>query len=357
MEQTKVKKRLSGIELLQIIAIFLICISHAVQTSELFINYIPSVDIQIILLKLFRYFGNVGNIIFIIASSYFLINKKSVVKSQRIFNMLLDSCLISITIFFGFIIFGGGSLSALDIVKQFLPDLFFNVWFIPAYVIFYLLHLIFNFFIYNMNYKQHLAFLFMLILVYFLPWSTLSLEFGLSSIPGFWIIYFVVAFIKIYCPNFCESKKKNRICFFVFLVLFVSCVLLENFIPMIYPPFYKLPIFHDFAVLLLLPMLLSLFFIFKNIKFYSKTVNFLSSCSLFVYCIHENVLVRTFLRPYYYQIVLAYNFDLYFLWIMILGVVLFVASYLLAVAYHFSLHKITLFLSNKMSIIIKKLGK
>ena len=66
--------RFSGVEFLKIIAIFLICISHAVQTSELCIDYSPTLDPAIIVLKIFRYFGHFGNIIFIIASSYFLCN-------------------------------------------------------------------------------------------------------------------------------------------------------------------------------------------------------------------------------------------------------------------------------------------
>lgn len=100
------KTRFSGVELLKVIAIFLICISHAVQTSELFIDYSPTFDPAIVVLKIFRYFGQVGNIIFIISSCYFLFLSKSKTKFEKAINLLLDSCFISIILFAG--IFGGG---------------------------------------------------------------------------------------------------------------------------------------------------------------------------------------------------------------------------------------------------------
>lgn len=100
------KTRFSGVELLKVIAIFLICISHAVQTSELFIDYSPTFDPAIVVLKIFRYFGQVGNIIFIISSCYFLFLSKSKTKFEKAINLLLDSCFISIILFAG--IYGGG---------------------------------------------------------------------------------------------------------------------------------------------------------------------------------------------------------------------------------------------------------
>ena len=51
------KTRFSGIELLRIVAIFLICVSHAVQTSEQFIDYSPTTNFTIVILKLLRYSG------------------------------------------------------------------------------------------------------------------------------------------------------------------------------------------------------------------------------------------------------------------------------------------------------------
>lgn len=99
--------RNSGIELYKLLGLFLICIFHSVQTSELFIDYSPTTNFTIIVLNFFKYFGHVGNIIFIISSSYFLYNsKKSKLKFSKAINILLDSCLISTVIMIAFI--GGG---------------------------------------------------------------------------------------------------------------------------------------------------------------------------------------------------------------------------------------------------------
>ena len=59
------RTRESGVEILKIIAIFLICISHAVQTAGDFIDYAtPSLDIQMLALQVLSYTGMIGNTIF-----------------------------------------------------------------------------------------------------------------------------------------------------------------------------------------------------------------------------------------------------------------------------------------------------
>ena len=350
------KTRFSGVELLKVIAIFLICISHAVQTSEAFINQLPSFNGFIILLRIFRYFGHVGNIIFIISSCYFSFLSKSKTKFEKAINLLLDSCFISIILFAG--IFGGGtSLSDLEIVMQFFPDIFFNVWFVPTYVIFYFVQPLLKKIAINLDKNQYTIFIFLLTLLYFVLTQLKGVTVGLSSIYGFVYIYFIVAFMERFCQNFMRSKKKNIFCFVFFLFIFLLFVIGKNFASIFYPPLGNSQIYQDLTVLFLFPTLFSVFNLFRMMKFYSKTINFCSSVSLFVYCIHENYLVRNVLRPLYYQETLAIRGDLYFLWVILLGITLFVLSYLLAIIYNFTFHKIANFMARKSGQAIEGLAK
>ena len=80
-------KRQSGIELLKIVAIFLIVVSHVTQTlgsknTDInFQDYVillgnATTNIQVLILTLMRQAGALGNTIFFVCSAWFLIGKK-----------------------------------------------------------------------------------------------------------------------------------------------------------------------------------------------------------------------------------------------------------------------------------------
>ena len=82
------KERESGIELYKVIAIFLIVLSHVIQTltepnyvlgigEGTFINIATATtDLDVLLLALFRICGALGNNMFFICSAWFLVNSK-----------------------------------------------------------------------------------------------------------------------------------------------------------------------------------------------------------------------------------------------------------------------------------------
>ena len=91
------KERESGIELYKVIAIFLIVLSHVIQTltepnyvlgigEGTFINIATATtDLNVLLLALFRICGALGNNMFFICSAWFLVN------SNALFKELVDS--------------------------------------------------------------------------------------------------------------------------------------------------------------------------------------------------------------------------------------------------------------------------
>lgn len=81
-------------------------------------------DIQNIVLLIFRYVGQIGNVIFIICSSYFLLESKKA-NAKKVLYIIFDTFFISIAFLIFFLLLGY-DLSAKEIIEQFFPITFKN---------------------------------------------------------------------------------------------------------------------------------------------------------------------------------------------------------------------------------------
>ena len=348
-KQTNSKIRFSGVELLRIIAILLICFHHAIQTAQGMLS-LP-LNFSRVTLNIIDYGGQIGNILFIICSAWFLLDSKRT-KTEKIINLALDSTFISILIFVGFVC-GGYTFSSHDIIMQFLPDIFQNVWFVPFYIVFYAIHPLLNGAIEKINKKTH--FIVCSIIFAFSIYQVFS-NAGMDSLTCFILIYFVVAFFKKYKQDFCWSKKKNLIAFLISFFVFIALVVAKNLLAETIPYFGMTFRLDSLISPVLLPMLIFLFNIFNNMKFKNKAINYLASMSLFVYCFHENILLRYLIRPKFYEYVFGINGDLYFWWIVLCAVGMFVGAYILSLIYKETFHRFTSFLSKQLSKLFAIIG-
>ena len=105
---TKYSRRESGIELLKIIAIFAIVISHTVQTLTSknkyvgFSDYVfdishSTTDPLSFVFMLLRYLGQFGNIVFVICSAWFLVDS-SKSSGKKVVNLIFEIWSVSIII-------------------------------------------------------------------------------------------------------------------------------------------------------------------------------------------------------------------------------------------------------------------
>ena len=339
-ESTSSNQRNSSMELLRIIAIILICLSHAYQTSQKFFDYSIN-DLR--WFSIIGYTGQIGNMIFVFCSAYFLCSDNCI-KLKKIAKLLLDSMTISIIICLIFLI-TGAELSAEIIVKQFLPDLFFNNWFIPTYLILYILHPLLNYLIDNSPFWLQTIVCVSILSILSIPTIFISIN-GINTVLGFVFLYYLTAYTKKNLQNKKHFAIINNFVFVVFIILFIVIKYIEIvnkhylFTFSVNNDFYFSPI--------LVISTLSLFFIFTGFAFYSKIINYLSTCTLFVYLIHENFLLRRILRPKFFAYIIDAFPNQNITIVIICSIAMLVSSYILAIIYKHTMSKVTNIISSKL---------
>lgn len=138
----------SGIDLLKIIAIFIIIISHVTITvisnyaGSPYSDYIidvnhASLDLTIITLVNLRHFTVIGNSIFFICSAWFLLDSRTSNK-KKWFLKLTEIWLVSVTILIICETILRGDISTKIVIKSILPSLFSNNWYMTCYLLFIL---------------------------------------------------------------------------------------------------------------------------------------------------------------------------------------------------------------------------
>jgi len=276
-----------------------------------------------IILGLFRYCGNIGNIIFMICSAYFLLDSKKG-KKEKVLYMISDTVVISIlwlipTLMCGF------RISNRTIVEQFTPVIHGNNWFIGCYLLLYLMHPILNMIVDRAGKMRLFRICLASSLLYFCIQFIVSGALFFNHLIFYVILYFIVAYNKRYAKKISDNSAINMVCLIVStfawsLFVIIPC-LAHSGEPLNDNVFqYVKNIGNPFGVI----VALSLFNLFNVRSFYNKIINYLSSLSLLFYIIHVNYLFRELIRPRIYMESLAL-FDNKTMWAitMTAGLILF----------------------------------
>ena len=343
--------RESGVELLKILAIFLIVISHVVQTLCSKNNYISYQDyvldlstattnIQHIILLLFHHFGVLGNTVFFACSAWFLLRSSRFNKRKCLF-MLIEIWVISVTILVVTYMITGGKISAMIILKSIFPTLFANNWYLTCYLLFYPIHPLLNSVIKGLS-KQHLfrisAAMFMLYCVFCFVYE----RWFFSSFIILWItIYFVLAYIQLYLVDFCNDLRKNFFLLLFSIAGFVGLIVLSEFLGLNISSLRNKMLhwwtnYNPF----LIAQAIAMMNIARNIRFRNAAVNYISGLSMLIYIIHENLILRTYFRPYMIHYVYTeYGYDNIIMWVFILAFVIFAFGIICSMIYDKTLRK------------------
>lgn len=299
-------ERESGIELLKILAIFLIVFSHVLQTLAEANNYYnadyvidlskASTSFRQVILAWLRGAGAQGNHIFFICSAWFLLESEKV-NAKKIFRMLADVWIINI-VWLNIITGAGYFLSYKDIVNSVFPSITAQNWYITLYILFYLIHVGLNWIIQKLSQKQLLSCAAMMFVLYFGICYLKSGQLFCSDLITFTSAYFIMAYVKKYLVDFCQDAKKNLILLTIGGGTPLLLTAATNYIGL-RVDFFSDKVTHwvsNNSPFLLLTAI-SLFNLFSRLKFKNKAVNYISGLSLLIYVIHENHLFRQYVRP------------------------------------------------------------
>lgn len=341
--------RNSSIELLKIIAIFIIVISHVSQTLIDKNGYVPwndylipttaTANINNLMILIFRFFGPLGNAIFFICSAWFLIDNDKVI-SKKILKIILDVWTISVGWLLIVFFLRQGEINVKMIVKQFLPITFKNNWYITCYLLFYPIHGLINK-ISNMMSQRELLLFSSLIVFLYVGCNSVANTFFYSPIILWISIYVSLTYIKKYC-KWIDNLNFNLVFLFLSLTINTFLIIGINYLGLNISLLSNQVLrFDNNCNPFLLIAAFSLFNLVRNVHFTNKAINYISSLSLLIYIIHENELLRTYYRPaLWHTIYNQFGYDHLIFWVIIMSIGVFAFGVVMSIIYHHTLEKV-----------------
>lgn len=349
----------SGVELLKIITVILIVISHVVLTLTTENEYIPynnylldcthaTTSGTILLLAVMRHFGALGNWIFFVASAWFLLDSTKA-SGKKMMGMLLDIWVISV-LFLGITLLIRGEVSGKLFLFSLFPTLFANNWYLTCYLLIYPIHPYLNRLISAMTQKEHLKVVSVLAVLY-IGFNFIESRFFFPNMLLLWIsVYLILAYIKRYCMKLYSSAKVNSILLLCGAAGAVGIVILTDLLGLKIAALSDQLLrwvsnFNPFLILIAI----AAFGLARNNHFKNKTVNQIAKCSMLIYIIHENILLRTYTRPYLWHCIFnRYGYAHLFLWVFLYSAGWLLAALALSLLYEKSIQKITAKVSEKI---------
>lgn len=359
---TQKKGRLSGIDLLKLIAMLMIVISHSgpyygETYAESYVNLrVATTNVQNLFLIFFIYLGQIGNCIFLMCSTYFMLEQDKV-KGKKILYLLGDCLFFSVAFLIAFLA-AGYDIPKWTIVKQFFPTTFEFNWYVGCYLLLYIIHPALNLIIRNLSQKQLLLVDLAGITLYSVVQMLVRDSFYYTRFIGFILIYFLMAYSKQYLKNTSAKKNLNLAGLVASTILLIGMLLAVNVLGLYTDTFCeKMLHYCIFVNPLIIWMAFSAFNLFKEMKFQSKLINLLASVTLYIYVIHENYLFATYARPQYFaHVYQTYSYEHVALWALVLAVVCFVVSLLIGLLYQVSLRVVIHKICDKLAEVLPKIG-
>lgn len=358
-------KRDSGMELLKIFGMLMIIFGHIIRTLRLKSAAVPYSDyvidtaaatesVRVLMLHIMSYSGQFGNWMFFFCSAWFLVDSKESRKNKITF-MVMDIWLVSVIILAVSLIVNRDLISNKAIMQSLFPTISLNNWYMTAYMLLYAAHPFLNMIIEKLPQNRLFALSATLMVLY--TGINFIKETFFSSRLIIWIaVYFAVAYMKKYLPEFVNSRKKNIRLFIIAFVCNITLILATNWVGL-HTTAFKVDMNHwiNISSPFLIAMGAALFNLMRNVHFSSRVINYISGLSLLIYIIHENVIVRTCLRAFIWHYVYnRFGFDHLFLIIFIYTVALFAASMAAAAIYRLTLERFVVKAADKATPLLSK---
>lgn len=167
-----------------------------------------------------------------------------------------------------------------------------------------------------------------------------------------WVtIYFLIAYLKLYCRQVMANTKVGFMLLFVGILGYIAQVVVTNYVGL-----YLISAFSDkvlrwnnnccpfFLMISIGSMIIAL-----QATYRIRIINYISGLSMFVYLIHENYLFRRYTRPAIWQyLYLNYGYAHVVMMDIAFAVVLFLLSLVVSAVYKETLQRLVTKISNKL---------
>ena len=370
--QTADRQMGGGIELLKVIAMFLIVLSHVIytiRTDNVYIDaqygYIinlslASSDFQVIVLQILRSAGIFANNIFWIASCWFLvdINKNN---NKKCIYMLLQTWIVSVVITAVYIIINqeGRGLPNSLLVNSVFPISRGHYWYLTCYLLVYPFHKYINMIIDHCDKWELFRLCFFSTIIYCGICFVRDGLFFFNRLVLFVVIYFVVGYVKRYMLPLANNVRINRMVFILSLLLYCLFHIGLNILGL-RVNFFKNKMMTWSVVqdpfLIICAICLFNVFRLRSYKKLNKYINYISSSAMLVYIIHEQPLLGQLCRP----VLVEYCF---LLWgkrnIIIVSIfatiVILILSLVAVIIYRLTLDRVVVIVSNRLYAFLQRM--
>ncbi len=287
-----IKKRNSSIELLRIISMIMIIVSHCSVHGLKELN--STIFINNIIRDIFT-LGNLGVTIFVIITGYVSYGKN--IKISKIIKLEFQVIFYSLILYIISSIIMHTNILSIDLVKSIFPIIFKKYWFISAYIILYLfvpyINMIIDKFDNDILKKLIIT---NIVLVFIIPTITTS-DLFFNELFQFISFYLVGAYIKKYNINVINKKKQINILMICICIFLISSTIIIEFISFKFQFLkpYSTYFFNRNSIFILM-LAICIFLEFISIEEYNcNIINNISSTTLGIYLIHDNPNFRSIL--------------------------------------------------------------
>ncbi len=288
----KNKTRNSSIELLRIIAMFMIVVSH-----YFFHGGVDMSDVSLSFNRVLMQWGGLGNlgvVIFVAITGYFMCTGAFRVKS--LFRTAFSSWFYSYAILAVYIaVYGVPEIKSL--IRSLFPITFGEHWFVTAYIVLILFSPFINKLISVITRRQFIALNCIMLALWSVVPTFTKMSFYSGELTQFLMFYLLGAYLRLYPDNFLSRKySAPAIAASSFVIMMLSAVICD-FLSVRFGLFSGGSYWYARNSVFVIAAAVSLLVIFTKLSLNSKAVNSIAACTFGVYLIHDNRLLRTVLWP------------------------------------------------------------
>ncbi len=316
------QNRQMGLELLRIIAIFLILCVHLLNAGGFKAH--SSSELETKLLGFLDCIFSISVNVFVLISGYFLVNSKF--KYKKIISLWLNVLFYSVIFYLLNIIITKQTFNFFDLINRFTPLINRKYWFFSAYALLYLIFPLLNKILHNISYKQCVLILFGIFIVTYLSsikaiGRITELNHG-YNIMWFICLYFIGAIIKLHPP-----KIKNIYWLTIYIISTLFNWLAFHFNGALKFLSFGAQSCEQYTSILVLFASISIFMLFKSINIKSsisrKVISFISISTFSIY-LFDGSDIRPFIYNKIFNIRKFYGTPSSILFVLIFAFAMFV---------------------------------